>query len=769
MICSSLVVVASVLLLVAAEPEKPNLLAASGFEEFAAGGALAEPWESGWYTTNEGAFGIDTSGAHTGQASFRCDITADNQFAHWMQQDIPIPEGASAVELSAWCKAQSVDDTFATIGVVFVNADGYWYKDRLWMVVAAENSGWRQYSGFAAVPKDAASMRVVGWANYQQRGTGSFWFDDLRLTVADSAPLPETVYRDAGSASEPTNAEAERGFILFSRDYTRVQFSQIVPHADERAVKLDIIAAQEEREPVVLSLHALRDLKDVSVSVGELRMGKAIIPDYAIEVRSVRYHPRDGEPRSGPFNETLIPDAALFLEQRAGVSVSANSTQAFWLTLEVPSGAAPGHYEGVVTVHEADVPVAKIPLHVWVRPFTLDPATGTTFAMYTRMRDSRAWMDEIFGNMRAHGLTSVAIMGASGLPFEMVDGSPVVQWTGDSRLEQTLDAYVQAGFPEPVDWLMGGDINAFAKKHGDWQSEEFAHCYREIVRQITERAKKVRWPEIIWQPLDEPFEHPDRLPETIQLLEILQSVPVRTEEDGMNGAWHRFTDRAYNATDVLVLHDGPVFTRGKLEMKRWEKFLERTRKDNKEIWFYNVDLSAWRPEPMRFMNGFGLWKSGATGIVEWSYMTQVNPDSPGDVYGRANNFFFRYPAAPGESGGPTIGYKGVSEGIDDYRYLVTLDNLVTEARASGEEDYMEFANAIWEPVQAKLDEATFGGSAGKAAQGRWTGPLAILDDGTRVVSGEHKINNKWEFEDYAELRETISKGIVRLKAAKPKD
>jgi len=324
-----------------------------------------------------------------------------------------------------------------------------------------------------------------------------------------------------------------------------------------------------------------------------------------------------------------------------------------------------------------------------------------------------------------------------------------------------MDEYLRAGFPEPMVWLMGGDIPKACEQIADLHTERFAQLYRGVIRQIIDHGEEVGWPQIIFQPIDEPFEHAQRLERASRLLSVLKSIPgLRTEEDGMNGRWENLTQDVYRDTDVFVLHDGPTLNRGSIDMPQWWQFYDRATRDGKTIWFYNIDLTGWHPEPIRFMTGFGLWKSRATGVIEWAYMWPVRQDDPGKVYEDPRALLYRFPMAPGESGGPTLAYEAAREGVDDYRYLLTLHNLVRQAKGTQREG---LANSIWAPIQAALDAATFEGCKGRAGQGNWTGACEILPDGNRAVRGDHKIDNNWSLERYRLLRKDIASGIIRLK------
>jgi hypothetical protein len=194
----------------------------------------------------------------------------------------------------------------------------------------------------------------------------------------------------------------------------------------------------------------------------------------------------------------------------------------------------------------------------------------------------------------------------------------------------------------------------------------------------------------------------------------------------------------------------------------WRRFHDMADKDGKLIWFYNIDLTGWHPEPVRYMTGFGLWKSGADGVIEWCYMCPVSEDDPGAVYESAEALLYRYPEAPDESGGPSLAYEAVREGVEDYRYLLTLKALCDEAASGSDAAKRALAEEAWGRVQAKLDEANFEACTGLAMQGQWTGVCEVLEDGRRVVRGNHEIENGWSLEDYDALRRDIAAAIEAL-------
>ena len=358
-------------------------------------------------------------------------------------------------------------------------------------------------------------------------------------------------------------------------------------------------------------------------------------------------------------------------------------------------------------------------------------------------------------------MTSVGLCCDLGAKLEF-DGDRVqVVFDGTGDLERTVNEYCTAGFTMPVDWLMGADVLRWCKKLAGSDEAKFEAYYRQVIEAIVTHGKQSQWPEIIFQPLDEPFEHAVHMDDTERCLRILKSIPgVRTEEDGSNGRPENL-ERVYALCDVLVYHDGPVLRRGVYDAAGWKAFRERTRQDGKEIWFYNIDLTGWHPEVLRFGYGFGLYQAGGTGMLEWSYQTALKPENPQLVYDKFNTIIYQYPPADAETGGPALAWEAAREGVDDYRYLFTLEQLVMEISARGGQQAAR-AKAIWSEVQKKLSTIDFRGSTGSAAQGEWTGRKEIAPEGGKVVSGDHKMANGLRFDDYNALRRQIAEAIVEL-------
>lgn len=701
-------------------------------------------------------------------------VTAEADAGRWERDPVAIPEGCAFLRLTAWVRSEDVRSSAGAVSLRFLDAEGKPVGGEPAPVAVSASRDWTRYVGYAAVPEGAAQVSVACWVGYAFTKCGVFRWDDIALTPVDAPVEPITAHVDDTPPPEPTAEEQKRGCILFSRHWMRTIFKTTVPKPEERVMALQVRVNAGEYEPVVLAVYALEDINVLvghpSLVIGGGEPPDGTIPGAQVAVRSVSFRTRVGQGRWGLFNETTMHDVPLFLEQCHGLEVPANTAQPFWITVHVPRDTPPGEYEHTLHVaisRGSEVPFVGpgVPLHITVDPPVEADTGDTMFAMYARMARSDAWLEETFADLKAHGMTGIAVSGNSGLPMSFgEDGVPVVVFNGGSDLERNMAACQRHGLMAPALWLMSGAIPKFCKEAGPMESDAFAAAYRSVIQQITDHGRAAGWPEIIFQPVDEPFEWEKRMAENQRLLELLKSVPgVRTEGDGMNGKWENFTPDIYALTDLINLHDGPMLDRHlPVDMPAWRDFQAKAKADGKKLWFYNVDLTGWHPEPVRFMTGFGLWKAKADGIIEWCYMCPVSESDPGKVYGDPGALLYRFPKAPGESGGPTIAYEAAREGIEDYRAVKALYDLCAEARADGSGELRAAAETMWAAVESRLATADFSGCTGVAAQGGWTGECEVLEDGRRIVRGEHALDNGWTVEDYDSLRREITGFIQAL-------
>jgi glycosyl hydrolase family 123 len=703
----------------------------------------------------------DDTVVHSGRRSLFVANKRSEDDGVWTLADIPVDGNAKYYKLQAWIKTQNMEETEALVSGVFLGDGGKWLDANYNAVAVNTDRDWTRYTGYFQPPKGTTRIKVRLWLNMRYSGTGAVWYDDISLVPTDSIVKSIQRYKDDRPMPALTAEQQTTGYVCYVRDYLRLVFPTSVPAREEIGTSLSCFAAPGEREPVSFAIRALRDVNAVTVSCSSLETdGGETIGKEHISIRPVRYGRKEGQSRWGPFHTDpmVVP---LYLASHEQVDVPAKTSQQVWVTVCAPAGTPPGHYRATVTVSAANAGTTQLPLEVEVLPIQLREPDHVYFGMYHRPVGDDDFRATAWRDMREHGMTSVGLCCNLGAQLTLNGDRVAVTFDGSADLERAVREYVDAGFTMPIDWLMGSDVLRWCKTQAQGDEQKSGDYYKQIIIAILDHGRQNQWPEIIFQPLDEPFEHTSRLDDTETCLRILKSIPgVRTEEDGPNGNPDTL-ERLYDLCDVLVYHDGPTLQRGTYDADAWKTFLQRLEKDDKEVWFYNLDLTGWHPEVLRFGYGFGLFQAGGTGVIQWSYQTAFNPDNPELVYQRPNTIIYQYPQVGSETGGPTLAWEATREGVDDYKYLFTLRKLVEELTARGNQR-ADRAQVLWREVEQDLRRIDFTGSTGSAAQGDWTGRKELSPEGDKLVSGDHKMANGLQFSDYNKLRRKIADAIIEL-------
>jgi hypothetical protein len=104
-------------------------------------------------------------------------------------------------------------------------------------------------------------------------------------------------------------------------------------------------------------------------------------------------------------------------------------------------------------------------------------------------------------------------------------------------------------------------------------------------------------------------------------------------------------------------------------------------KDPRPVWYYWQSMME-KPNLARVLSGFYLWASGLDGIIPYVY--QHVPDAPLSPYdesdawsGTLRMHFTAYPAQG--RGIPTIQWEAIRAGIDDLRFIATLEQAIDRA------------------------------------------------------------------------------------------
>jgi hypothetical protein len=407
-----------------------------------------------------------------------------------------------------------------------------------------------------------------------------------------------------------------------------------------------------------------------------------------VKVQYVRYL---ATPDSEFFGSGVLTWKPRLLQDSLPISVPAQVTKQFWLTVHVPVNAAPGTYTGLVTL-KTSAGQLPIPLTLEVWPIQLDPASDMAFGWYYMSPDERYCFSDfpdLVGagdamlrldllDMEQHGYNALQFPG----PRVTLDGLGHIVSTDTSEMSRYLAAMRDAGFGG--DWVgQVGTLNIANQLMGE--VTEFSATFNSSYQQAL--AGIVAWSRANDAPLamylvDEPRESMiaswnRSFADTMSYCLLAQQVPgavttvtvMADEEEGVD--YTSFAD----ALDIMQTHPWPLSA----------GLISGAVANDRPNWFYNTGGD------LRFVYGFyqlryaGYGASGSKrggGAWEWHYdwldggIFDPFPYSPFN-----NHWRYTYPSPAGPV--PTLRYEWGSQGIWDYRYAATLERLSREARETG--------------------------------------------------------------------------------------
>jgi len=405
-----------------------------------------------------------------------------------------------------------------------------------------------------------------------------------------------------------------------------------------------IFAARGEYEPFSFLLRPKESLQEVFITPGTLTgPGGATIPAGNVVVTSVEgFH-----------------DAGRRILMRLGRkwNMGAHSTEFFWCTVKVPADARPGMYRGKVTVTARGGPVAALHVELDVLPIRLaDPPFSIGFN-YSRPKDSAALAVHL-ADMREHGMTCVGPLYDFPLPVHDDD---------TAALGAFLRAYRKAGFGGVCYFAtpMNLQLSALAG-YGSVSSKRWQQKFIEVMRKLHAETQKHDVPVV----MSIGDELTNKGVEGVKIAEQLarfawEELPEVATASDMNG--YREVTAMAPYLNVAAFNNGwdgiDHHNEGRHLINR--AFIEQVRKAGAIPWFVNGGVG-------RFPFGFFFWKMakyGVRGKVEWYYNLR---NERGSVV-----------RTDGAKLWPTLDYERCREGIDDLKYLCTLEALLAKAKEAG--------------------------------------------------------------------------------------
>ncbi len=432
---------------------------------------------------------------------------------------------------------------------------------------------------------------------------------------------------------------------IYVTDYLAPQDLQVKPLGAKAATAAKMFACPGEYEPVSFALRPKERLTNVFIKPGDLTGPAGAIPAAAVTVRSVEgYH--------GKARDILMTLGHPW-------DMPAWSKELFWITVHVPDDAKPGTYRGAVTVTSEDKSVGTVDVELEVLPIRLDEPPFALGYNYSSPKDPAALAAEL-KDMREHGMTVVAPLYDFHLPVLDDD---------TSELGEFIEAYKKAGFRQPIYFATPMNLTISALTgYGTLDSRRFQQKYIQVMRKLYAETQRHGVP-VIFSIGDEFTNKGVKGVEYAGKLARLtwEELPELVTTSDMNGYKEVMAMAPY--LNVATFNNGwdgiDHHNEGRRCINR--DFIRKVQNETGAIpWFVNANSG-------RFPFGFFFWKMagyGARGKVEWYYCLEKNRE--GSVV-----------RIDGMTIYPTLDYERSREGIDDLRYVCTLENLAAKARKAG--------------------------------------------------------------------------------------
>jgi len=541
---------------------------------------------------------------------------------------------------------------------------------------------------------------------------------------------------------EFSEEEQQEGFVLWQRPWPEPVWPTSRPKARRPPVVLKAFAAWDEYEPMTLTILPLRDgrLDGVAVSDFMDELGRRMPAD-AVDVRWVRYMMvRPNYRTTGIY----YPAPDVLMPWRGPVPLKRLENLRLWFTVHVPPGLPGGVYRGTVRLTFDGGRRVEVPVLFRVLAFSLEKDRSLVFGQYYhhpyhRMFSapdtfSREWWrrkaELEFADMAAHGNNTV-VLGLSGR--RMGDGA----WRFDyDRLGVMIDLYRKVGFYQPVicHFPVGSLYYHYMKKPMGshlrlvrMPPKAFFDELTGMVREIEKERRQRQWPELLYYPVDEPSTTDVAVRFMTAVMKAIKRVPgVRTyvTADPANDGFAPL--RPY--VDVWCCQP--------FSLSR-ETILADMKQRGVEYWCYPNHVAGENDHTpvagARMTYGFGFWRSGFRALTPWIYQAVIgNPWNYLD--GDAMDFFNR--TADDASPIPVTLWEAYREGIDDGRYITTLERWIQRAREAGKNEVADAAEKDLRFVESCIP-----------------------------VMPKYKYDAGWDAETFDVLRWLLAHNILRIRAA----
>jgi len=575
--------------------------------------------------------------------------------------------------------------------------------------------------------------------------------EEIRQAVA-SGRLKERFFVGPSETKNVTAASKKRGYILFPQDWMDLCFEHAVPAADPGEFTLEVKAARGEFEPVTFGVHGLEDVGKITLTGGEALKKAGIKADIttilSVPKRTTNYV------RASEF---VVGPACL--ERTDSAELKKGRTKQFWITLKVPENVKPGVYRDSFILTSAKG-VQSVPVKLEVRPFKLDSIGWNRTALFCMRTifDGKFVYEDVIREMADHGLNSLIIVEQLRdlIPWRFDAQGKVHVDPQDPGALKLVRVMKECGIKSI--YLVTAPLVAetFGKKHGE---ENFVKVITTLMKMLEEN----QGPEIFFYGMDEVLSNmSDRYKQAVWEARMLKKCGAKLFHTHL---WYKTARPYQKELDVLSpyvdIFCNRFNTRNLWYVDSWQEMQDEAAKRGKELWSYNADNAVQFSQTAmkRFAYGWFFRTVGnkTRGQTIWEYHhIYGNPYT--DLDCDHTDWTYVYPENRVRKGGFSLDYEATREGVDDLRYICTLENRIAEAKKKG------ISTASAEKLLADLKSSFDFGENFRRKSPFLTSSFEKNweENGRRFCSGKFLLPNGWSFENYHAAREKIASEIVKL-------
>ena len=453
-----------------------------------------------------------------------------------------------------------------------------------------------------------------------------------------------------------------------------------LPPKEWENAPLTAFASPGEFEPLGAAIYAARKLSSVRVEVSELRHSTAArISGRDLDLRVVKRYLRRRRYNSSPDDAVF---SSRYLLRPKPFDMAPNTFRRLHLIVRVPKGSRPGTYRGTLRIRPEGAPAAELPVALDVLDIELGPPRKHYSAYYYGRHTGRseaeaeAVIRRELADLRAHGADR--LLWRPRISYRK-EGDRIVPDYESVRKHVAL--LREFGFQPP--YLVWTGLEHLARLMGSEESEEFLRTGEQALRGLVELGKKEGWGEVAVTHMDEVFGR-DRFERYVRLTRAVRRVPglrmYITFHSRPTPEVAEMTRRINPFVDIRGYH-GHSIDMWLAADHSFEELTALLKQSGDEAWcYYNPRSVDVTPEWQRIVNGLWLWLGPITTHCPWIYNSYR-----GDPLDDADGFDFGYAFPVGDEIVPTRLWEAYREGVDDCRYLSTLEALI--ARRKGDPRY----------------------------------------------------------------------------------